>query len=103
MYKYPQHKFKAKPTETDGIRFDSKKEAAFYRELKLRQQAGDVIFFLRQVPVDLPGNIKYRVDFQVFLADGTVRFIDVKGHRTKQYIDKKKMVEALYPIEIEEA
>ena len=55
-----------------------------------------------QVPFHLPGNVKYVVDFQVFMTDGTVKFIDVKGHRTPQYIAKKKMVEALYPVEIEE-
>ena len=100
--KYPQHKFRAKPTEADGIRFDSKKEARFYQELKLRQQAGNIVFFLRQVPFHLPGGVTYRVDFQVFDAEGNVRFIDVKGHRTKQYIDKKKMVESIYPVKIEE-
>ncbi len=97
-----QHKFRAQRTETDGIKFDSKKEAAFYRELKLRQQAGDIVFFLRQVPFDLPGNIKYRVDFVLFESSGNVRFVDVKGHRTKDYIRNKKQVETLYPVEIEE-
>ena len=44
----------------------------------------------------------YRIDFVVFWSDGNVTFEDVKGVRTPQYITKKKMVEALYPIEIEE-
>ena len=96
----PRHKFNAKPIEYDGIRFDSKKEAQYYNQLKLRQKAGDVIFFLRQVPFDLPGGVKYRVDFQVFLKDGTVEFIDIKGMETKEFILKKKQVEALYPIKI---
>ena len=43
----------------------------------------------------------YRVDFQEFHSDGTVRFIDVKGYKTKEFIMKKKMVEAEYPVEIE--
>lgn len=98
----PRHKFNAQPTLEDGIRFDSKKEAQYYQELKIASQNGPVLFFLRQIPFDLPGGIKYRCDFQVFWRDGTVSFIDVKGHRTKQYINKKKQVEALYPITIEE-
>jgi hypothetical protein len=98
-----RHKFNAKRTECDGIKFPSKKEAAYYQQLKIRQAAGDVVFFLRQVRFDLPGNTHYYVDFQVFMADGTVRFIDVKGMKTPMYVLKKKQVEALYPIEIEEA
>ena len=82
--------------------FASKKEARYYDELKLRQKAGEVLFFLRQAPFHLPGNTKYVVDFVEFLSDGAVRFVDVKGHRTKEFIRAKKQVEALYPIEIEE-
>lgn len=96
-----KHKYHAKPCETDGIRFDSKKEAKYYSELKLRIRAGEIVFFLRQVPFDLPGGVKYRVDFQEFHADGTVHFIDVKGMQTDDFIMKKKMVESLYPVEIE--
>ena len=94
------HKYKAKPTEVDNIRFDSKKEAKRYDELVLFQAAGEVIFFLRQVPFHLPGNVTYRVDYQIFWKDGHVTFEDVKGMRTKQFIMKKKMVEALYPVNI---
>jgi hypothetical protein len=97
-----RHKFNAKKTECDGFRFDSKKEAAYYETLKLRQKAGDVVFFLRQVPFHLPGNVRYVVDFVVFTADGDVEFIDVKGFRTAQYKQKKKQVEAVYPVEIRE-
>ena len=96
------HKFKAKPVNIDGWNFPSTKEGEYYNELKLKQDAGLVVFFLRQVPIHLPGNVKMVVDFLEFHTDGTCHFVDVKGKRTKQYIDKKKMVEALYPIEIEE-
>ena len=102
MNRIRKHKFNAVKTELDGINFDSKKEAKYYTELKLRMKAGEVVFFLRQVPLDLPGKVKYRIDFQEFHSDGTVHFIDVKGKKTDMYIAKKKMVEALYPIEIEE-
>lgn len=102
MNRIRKHKFNAVKTELDGINFDSKKEAKYYVELKLRMKAGEVIFFLRQVPFDLPGKVKYRIDFQEFHSDGTIHFVDVKGKKTEMYIAKKKMVEALYPIEIEE-
>ena len=99
--KFHRHKFNAIQTIRDGIKFASKKEAAYYDELKLKQKAGTVCFFLRQTPFHLPGNITYRIDFQVFNSDGTVHFIDVKGFETKTFKMKKKMVESLYPVKIE--
>ena len=99
----PRHKYHAVRTELDGIKFPSKKEALYYQRLKNLKRAGEVVFFLRQVPFYLPGGVKYVVDFQVFYADGSVAFIDVKGMRTATYKAKKKMVEALFPVEIEEA
>ena len=94
------HKFKAKPTDVDNIKFASRKEAKYYMELKLRQRAGEVLFFLRQTPIHLPGNTKYVCDFQVFLSDGSVQFVDVKGVETEVFKLKKRQVEELYPIEI---
>lgn len=96
-----RHKYNAKPSTSDGMRFDSLKERRFYDDLKLRQRAGDVVMFLRQVPFHLPGGVRYVVDFQVFNSDGTVSFIDVKGMETAAFKAKKRMVEAEYPIEIE--
>ena len=98
-----RHKFQAIPTEVDGIRFASKKEAQYYQELKLRQAAGLVLFFLRQVPFHLPGNIRYVCDFQEFLTDGEVRFVDVKGYKTDMYKLKVKQVKDVYGVTIEEA
>lgn len=97
-----KHKYHAVKVERDSIKFPSKKEARYYDQLKLRQKAGEVIFFLRQTRFDLPGGIKYYCDFQEFHADGTVHFIDVKGHRTAKGKTKKAIVEDLYPVEIEE-
>ena len=97
-----RHKFNAKPTELDGIKFASKKEAKYYQELKLRQAAGEVLFFLRQVPFHLPGNIRYVCDFAEFLADGQVRFVDVKGYKTDMYKLKVKQVKAVFGVTIEE-
>jgi dissimilatory sulfite reductase (desulfoviridin) alpha/beta subunit len=97
-----KHKFNAKPMVIDSIRFSSKKEASYYANLIIRQKASEVLFFLRQVPFHLPGNVRYIVDFVEFWADGSVHFADVKGLRTPTYIMKKKMIEDIYPIEIEE-
>ncbi len=100
MTRFVRHKFKAQPTEVDGIRFASKKESLYYRDLLLLQKSGEIVFFLMQTPFRLPGGVIYRADFMEFWASGEVKIVDVKGHKTPEYISKKKMVEALYPIKI---
>ena len=98
---YHRHKFNAVRTEIDGVKFGSKKEARFYSDLLLRKRAGEVVFFLMQVPFYLPGNVKYRLDFMVFKADGEIEFIEVKGMDLAMGKLKRKQTEALYPIKIE--
>lgn len=95
-----KHKFNAKRCEYENIKFPSKLERDFYIQLKMRQVAGEVLFFLRQVPFELLGGMKYVVDFQVFYSNGEIEFIDTKGFDTQLSITKRKMVEDAYPIEI---
>jgi hypothetical protein len=102
MRRILKHKFGAKQTVQDGIKFASKKEAARYNQLKTLQEKGEVLFFLRQVPFHLPGNVKYVCDFLVFWVNGNVTVEDVKGFKTDIYTLKKKIVETTYPIEIQE-
>ena len=97
-----KHKFHAKPCEYNGIKFASKKERKRYQELELLQSAGDIVFFIRQTPWHLPGGVKYVSDFMIFWKDGNVTIEDVKGYKTDTYKAKKKLVEALYPININE-
>ena len=95
------HKFHARPTEFEGHRYASKKEAQYAQELGLRKRAGEVLFWLEQVLFRLPGSTIHRVDFMEFWTDGTVHFVEVKGFDTPMGKMKRKMVEAEYPIEIE--
>lgn len=99
--RFNRHKYNAKQTIRDGMKFQSLKEARYYDQLCLMRGAGEIIFFLRQVPFHLPGNVTYRVDFQEFHKDGTIHFVDTKGYETPEFIRNKKMVEALYPVVIE--
>lgn len=96
-----RHKYNAQPTKVDGIRYDSKKEAAYGGQLNLLQKCGEILFFLRQVPFRLPGNITYRLDFMEFHKDGSVHLVDIKGFDTPMSKLKRKQVEALYPVQIE--
>jgi len=61
-----------------------------------------VRYFLRQVPFHLKGGVTYRVDFMEILNDGTIRYVDTKGFRTQVYKIKRRLVEAEYPVQIEE-
>jgi len=90
-------------TECDGMTFQSKKEARYYRELLCRVHAGEVSYFHWQFPIRLKGGVVYKVDFLEVWTDGSLHYIDVKGHKTAMYKVKKKLVEAEYPIRIEEA
>ena len=89
-------------TEVDGIRFDSKKEARYYEQLKLRKVAGEVLYWLRQVAVHLPGGTRYVVDFLVFFVDRTrePEYVDVKGRETPMFRVKRREIEHHYPFKV---
>lgn len=89
-------------TKRGSLTFHSKLEAQYYDYLEFLKKEGEVVFYLRQVTFDLGGGVKYKCDFMVFRLDGEVDIIDVKGMRTRSYINKKKQVEELYPIKITE-
>lgn len=96
-----KHKFHAKPQTVGNIRFASKLEARYYNHLLLRQRTGEIVFFLTQVPIRLPGGTIYRVDFLEFHADGSAHFVDTKGVQTPEFKIKKREIEAQYPFTIE--
>jgi hypothetical protein len=94
------HKYNAKETWIDNIRFPSKLEARCYEWLKLRQAAGEVLWFVRQVPFDLGGGVKHRVDFLAALSGGGVELIDAKGHDLSEGKSRRKIVESKYGVKI---
>jgi hypothetical protein len=94
-------KFKNRSVIDQNERYASKLEYRFKKYLDTLKNAGEVIFYLTQVPIRLPGKTKYIVDFMVFYSDNTVRFIDTKGVETDTFKIKKREIEAIYPFEIE--
>ncbi len=93
----------------DGILFDSKAEAKRYSELKLLLRAGKILSLVRQWNYPLLVNETvvgtYRADFVYREKTKTGNHLvieDVKGCRTREYILKKKLVKAIYGIEITE-
>lgn len=124
-----KHKYGAKPTVVDGIRFASMKESRRYQELKLLEKAGEIeelelqpVFPLYVPPTTgtMRGYLssvqreaqtgtmnvrigEYRGDFEYYdvRTDGRV-VEDVKGFKTPLYRWKKRHVEAQYGITIRE-
>lgn len=99
----------------DGEKFDSKREAGHWLELKARQCAGEIRNLKRQVPFDLfapaigGGWVTvaiYLADFTFLERDGgddwTAVVADSKGARTQMYQLKKKWLRLQSGIEIRE-
>lgn len=92
-------------TEVDGIQFDSKREAARYGELKLRLRAGEIDLLQTQPKFVLSVNgekiCTYIADFQYddLRTDKTV-VEDVKGVKTAVYRMKKKLMRAVWGIDV---
>ncbi|WP_235425051.1 DUF1064 domain-containing protein [Heyndrickxia ginsengihumi] len=104
--KSKRSKYGNKKTIVDGITFDSKAEARFYSELKLRKQAGEIKDFVLQPRYILQDGfvkngktfrkIEYVADFEIHHNDGTTEVVDVKGAITKEFSLKRKMFEFKY-------
>ena len=100
-------KYHAKPTEVDGIKFDSKKEAKRYKDLLLLQKAGKITDLKLQPVIRCVVNgelvCKYIADF-FYIDRETFKevYLDVKGYRTPIYRLKKKLVFACLGISITE-
>lgn len=105
-HKPKRTKYNAKKTMVDGILFDSKREAAYYSELKTREKAGEIIGVELQRPFTILINGfligTYKSDFAFW--DNTAdrfRVIDVKGMDTPLSKFKRKCVKAQYGFEVE--
>ena len=98
--------------EYKGEKYHSAKEARYAQSLDLMKSARDpkdrVVSWERQVSYPCIVNddliCKYYADFIVKYADGRQEVVDVKsaGTITALYKVKKKLVEAIYDIEIKE-
>lgn len=100
-------KYGNKKVSVDGHTFDSKAEARYYSELKLRQKASNILFFELQPRYQIQdGYVKdgkkvrpiyYIADFEIHHKDGSIEVIDVKGHITDVFRIKEKMFNKKYP------
>lgn len=104
-------KYRNEKTRRGELTFDSKAEAERYDELRLMLLAGEINDLQLQVPFELiPAQkarsrteraCRYVADF-VYTRNGEVVVEDVKGHRTPEYIIKRKLMLWRHGIEIKE-
>lgn len=123
-----KRKYNNKKIIVDGIKFDSKKEALRYKELKMLEKAGIISNLQRQVKyvlipaqyeptssVYVKGNNKgkpkkgklierecaYYADF-VYTENSKTVVEDTKGVKTPEYIIKRKLMLYVHNIKIKE-
>lgn len=102
-----RNKYGATPTEVDGIRFPSMREANRWRELCILERAGVISGLERQCkyPLRVNGELigTYTCDFR-YVENGETVVEDVKGYKgEREYKRTKKLVKALYGFVIREA
>lgn len=99
-------KYKNETAYVGDERFDSKREAARYRELLLEQRAGKITKLRRQVRFALVVNrmliCEYVADMVYERDDGVEIVEDAKGCRTEVYRLKRRLMLAIHGIEIRE-
>jgi hypothetical protein len=100
------NKFRAVRTTLDGITFDSKREAAYYAELKLRERAGEVseVELQPRFPLMVGSEVigSYRADFKFWdNRENKQRVVDIKGVEPKGFRRTLKHVRAQYGVEVE--
>lgn len=89
----PVSKYGAK--RTNG--YASKRESQYADELAFLKGAGQVSWWLEQVPIKLPGKAKYVADFLVCMADGRMRLVEIKGFETAAWKLKLRLLEEARP------
>jgi hypothetical protein len=99
-------KYRNQKTVVDGITFDSKREAAYYGELKQREKAGEVYEVQLQPAFKFVHNGvligTYRGDFLFYDAIAKrTRLVDVKGFATREFQKNRRLMRAFHKIEVE--
>ena len=101
--RWTKNKFGNVKTEVDGVRFDSKGEAAYWQQLRLRERAGEISDLKRQVSFPMPvGDLvvcRLVVDF-VYCEAGEWVAEDFKGVVTPECRIKLKLFRAIYGYDV---
>lgn len=98
-----QSKYRNRKTVVDGITFDSQREAKRWQALTLMQTAGEISELERQVryPIRVNGHeVCCYISDATYRKDGKLVVEDAKGHRTRVYILKRKLMKAALGIDV---
>ena len=100
------NKYGARKTVVDGITFDSKAEAAYYAELKVREKAGEIsdVELQPRFPLKVEHEVigVYRADFGFWdNMQNRRRVVDIKGVLTRETRRSIRHVKAQYRITVE--
>ena len=86
------------------MKFDSKKEAKRYKELRLLLKSGEIGFLARQVQYELneggSHSLIYIADFQYTTKEGELIVEDVKGVLTREFKKKRMLMKKIHGIDI---
>ena len=115
------NKYKAQPTTVDGIKFDSKREAERYGELKLLERAGEIRDLVPHPRFALAVNGFDGQDHHICLYTADFSYFELRTHgrsrrwerivedvknpataRRADYVLRKKLMAAIHGIEIRE-
>ncbi len=100
------NKYHNKKCSMDGFKFDSLREMAHYEKLKMGLKMGLIknLQIHPVFPLVVNGVIigKYISDFSYRTVVGTLVVVDVKGVKTAVYKLKKRLIKALYSIDVVE-
>jgi hypothetical protein len=99
---YKKNKYSNKKVIIDNIKFDSKREAARYKQLKILESSGKIVDLELQPKYILQESFKYNdqtiraitysADFRyIDVSSGQLIVEDVKGMKTDVYKLKKKL------------
>ena len=113
MILYGNNKYRNQKVKVNGEKFDSKKEAERWAQLRLLEKVGEITDLKRQVSFELIPSQKiggkvveracyYIADFVYLDSKGHIVIEDAKGVRTKEYIIKRKLMLWVHGVHIHE-
>ena len=85
-----------------GMKFYSEHELQTFKDFELERISGRIRAVVRQISMPLTGSgRRMRLDFMVVENDGRIRWVDAKGHPTKEWLLKRDLVQQAYGLQIE--
>jgi len=104
-------KYRNVPTVVDGVRFDSKREAKRWGDLRRLERGGQISKLERQVPYQLAPSVKiagekrarpalrFKADFR-YVEKGQTVVEDSKGHSDTAFRIRQHLMKAIHGVDV---